>query len=232
MQKKIKTDLFEFNYADSLQQLVDETLKILPSKIEEYKKFFDLDFNEKLVLNYFDNKEEFRNFIYDIRGEKESLPSYAMGTYDNEMVNACIIPEKQMNSIYMANHELFHIIYLKYILKNDIEKRIVWYDEGMAKFMSGETDKYKDEDSFKKYYLYVKENTKEYPNLNEVNHGTSFANDKYNVYHLGYLCIKYLYEVLDYDDFKKLPSDIDKIKEYGNNIVNKMFDYYDNKYSE
>ena len=98
--------------------------------------------------------------------------------------------------------------------------------------MSGETDKYKDEESFKKYYLYVKENTKEYPNLNEVNHGTSFANDKYNVYHLGYLCIKYLYEVLDYSDFKKLPSDIDKIKEYGNDIVNKMFDYYDNKYSE
>ena len=32
----------------------------------------------------------------------------------------------------------------------------------MAKIMSGETDKYKDEDSFRKYYLYVKENTKKY----------------------------------------------------------------------
>ena len=68
MQKIIKTDLFIFNYSDSLQQLVDETIKILPGKIEEYKKFFDLDFNEKIILNYFDNKEEFRNFIYDIRG--------------------------------------------------------------------------------------------------------------------------------------------------------------------
>ena len=64
------------------------------------------------------------------------------------MVNAFIEPEIQLERIYTASHELVHILYLKYILNNDYDKRIVWYDEGMAQYVSGEKDCLNDKDIF------------------------------------------------------------------------------------
>jgi hypothetical protein len=53
------------------------------------------------------------------------------------MINAFIEPEIQLKRIYTASHELAHILYMKYILNDDYDKRIVWYDEGMAQYVSG-----------------------------------------------------------------------------------------------
>ena len=78
------------------------------------------------------------------------------------MVNAYINPKNQLERIYTASHELFHILYMKYILKDDYSKRIVWYDEGMAQFMSGEKDYLKEGNNFKQYFLKVRETTKKY----------------------------------------------------------------------
>ena len=225
--KKLETDLFIINYSQSLQELVKATTIMLKDKIIEYKKFFDIDFKDKVIINYFDNIDDFRNFIYNIRGEKESLPSYAKGTYDKGMINAYIDSNDQLSKLYYSSHELFHILYMRYILNDDYSKRIVWYDEGMAQFLSGENDKYNDIDEFKKYYFEVRNNTKIKPNLNDIKHGNSFVNDNYNGYDLSYLSIRYLNETLSKDDFKKLMSNFSKIKEYGLDLINKMFDYYD-----
>ncbi len=159
--------------------------------------------------------------------KKRSLPKYAKATYDSGMINAYIEPDKQLESLHKPSHELFHILYMKYILKGDYSKRIVWYDEGMAQFMSGEKDKVSDEDTFKKFFLRVKENTKAIPNLNDLKHGNSFCNDKYNGYDLSYLSIKYLNDILTSEEFLKLMSDFSSIQKYGNDIVTKMFSYYD-----
>ena len=117
---------------------------------------------------------------------------------------------------------------MKYILKNDYSKRIVWYDEGMAQFMSGEKDKYSDKDCFKNFYLKVKEETKSIPDLNVLEHGESFCNNKYNGYDLSYLCVRYLVYILKPDEFRLLMSDFSQIRNYGNKIIYKMFDYFDN----
>ena len=209
------------------------TTVILNDKIEQYKKIFKIKQLNPIQINYFDNIEEFRNFIYKIRGEKESLPEYATGTYDNGMINAFIKPNIDINSndykikLYLANHELFHILYMQYILKNDYQKRIVWYDEGMAQFLSGEMDELLDIEKFKKFYLKVKNNTLVIPNLNEIEHGTSFCNNNYNGYDLSYLCIRYLREIMTNEEFQDLMSNFSKIKEYGINIIENMFAYYD-----
>lgn len=229
MSKILKTNLCKINYSDSLQELANATIILLQNKIIEYKRFFNVDFNDEIIVNYFDNLEEFREFIYKIRGERESLPKYAKGTYDEGMINAYIESNNQLKRLYTASHELFHILYMKYILKNDYSKRIVWYDEGMAQFMSGEKDKYIDEENFKKFYLRVKDSTKEIPNLNVLEHGDSFCNDKYNGYDLSYLSIRYLDETLIPEEFVNLMSDFSNIKEYGNDIIATMFNYYDNK---
>ena len=227
MSKTLETNLCKINYSDSLEELSNATVKLLQDKIVEYKKLFSIEFDEQIIVNYFDDLEEFREFIYKIRGERKSLPKYAQGTYDEGMVNAYIDPNTQLKRLYTSSHELFHILYMKYILKNDYSKRIVWYDEGMAQFLSGEKDKYVNDESFKKFYLKVKEETKIIPNLNNLEHGTSFCNDEYNGYDLSYLSIRYLNEILEREEFINLMSDFLTIKDYGYNLIYKMFDYYD-----
>ena len=221
------------NAPQSLKYITDNMHDILNDKIEQYKKIFKIKQLNPIQINYCDNIGEFRNFIYKIRGEKESLPEYATGTYDNGMINAFIKPNIDINSndykikLYLANHELFHILYMQYILKNDYQKRIVWYDEGMAQFLSGEMDELLDIEKFKKFYLKVKNNTLVIPNLNEIEHGTSFCNNNYNGYDLSYLCIRYLREIMTNEEFQDLMSNFSKIKEYGINIIENMFKYYD-----
>ncbi len=75
------------------------------------------------------------------------------------MVNAYVNPKLQSKKLYIASHELFHILYMKYVLNNDYSKRIVWYDEGMAQYMSGEKTFLSENDNFCKYYLKFKKET-------------------------------------------------------------------------
>ncbi len=144
------------------------------------------------------------------------------------MINACVNPKFQLKRLYTASHELFHILYMKCILNNDYSKRIVWYVEGMAQFMSGEKD-YLTEDTFKEFYFNVREKTKTIPKMDALKHGKSFVNEDYNGYDLCYLSIKYLSETLSDIQFKNLMSDFSKITQLGDNIINKMFSYYDEK---
>ena len=229
MRKVLETNLCKINYSESLEDLAQATLSLLDKKIIEYSIFFCLNIEEKINVNYFDTIEEFRKFIYEIRGERDSLPEYAKGTYDNGMVNACVNPKFQLKRLYTASHELFHILYMKYILNNDYSKRIVWYDEGMAQFMSGEKGSLNDDSVFKNFYMKVKEATKVIPQMNTLEHGNSFVNEDYNGYDLSYLSIKYISEVLSTEQFKDLMSDFEKISQLGNNIINNMFSYYDEK---
>ena len=134
-----------------------------------------------------------------------------------------------MRHVYTANHELFHILYKWLTYKNDYSKRFIWYDEGMAVFMSGETDHLKDENKFLEFYSRVKKNTKIMPNMSVLHHGKEFINENYNGYNLGYLSVRYLHETLSPEEFKALWSDLDKIKTLGVDIVEKMFKYYDAK---
>lgn len=229
MRKVLETNLCKINYSESLEDLAQATLSLLDKKIIEYSIFFCVNIEEKINVNYFDTIEEFRKFIYEIRGERDSLPEYAKGTYDNGMVNACVNPKFQLKRLYTASHELFHILYMKYILNNDYSKRIVWYDEGMAQFMSEEKGSLNDDSVFKNFYMKVKEATKVIPQMNTLEHGNSFVNEDYNGYDLSYLSIKYISEVLSTEQFKDLMSDFEKISQLGNNIINNMFSYYDEK---
>lgn len=229
MRKVIETNLCKINYSESLEELAEATVQLLDKKITEYSLFFNISLSEQIVVNYFDNVEEFREFIYEIRDERDSLPEYARGTYDNGMVNACVSPESQLERLYTASHELFHILYMKYILNDDYSKRIVWYDEGMAQFMSGEKDPLNNNDVFKEFYSRVRKETKIIPQLNKLEHGNSFINENYNGYDLSYLSIKYLSEVLSYAQFKDLMSNFSKLNKLGDDIVQKMFSYYDKK---
>lgn len=226
----IETKEYKINYSESLKELAIETISLLDVKLKEYKEIFGINVIEQVKVNYFDNIDEFRNFIYNLRGEKDSLPKYATATYDNGMINSYINPKNQIEYMFTASHELFHILYMKYILKDDYSNRIVWYDEGMAQFVSGEKQKYIDDVIFSQFYIKVKENTKLIPSLNDIEHGELFCNENYNGYDLCYLAIRYLSEIMDKKDFFDLMSNFEKIKKIGNSVLIDMFSYYDEKF--
>ena len=157
-------EYFTIYAPDSLKYITKPMEEVLIEKSNLYKEIFHLDNVRKVIVNYFDNMESFREFIYELRGERESLPEYARGTYDKGMVNAYfpdnINPKTQwfQSAIHTPAHELFHIMYMENILKNNYDLRIVWYDEGMAQFLSGEKDSHNNEENFIKYLFDIKEN--------------------------------------------------------------------------
>ena len=227
--KILENNICRIEYSSTLQEIAEATFKLLERKIPEYEMYFDIKIDEKIKINYFDDLQKFRDFIYNIR-KNNSLPEYATGTYDKDMVNCYIEKESQMKRLYTASHELFHILYKKYILEKNNIDRVVWLDEGMAQLMSGEKEKLQGEEAFRKFYINVKKQTKLIPELGTLIHGQQFCNEKYNGYNLSYIAIRYLLEILGKEELKKVISNAEKIKEYGNKIVIKAFNYYDKKY--
>ena len=51
-------------------------------------------------------------------------------------------------------------------------------------------------------------------------------------YNLSLLSVKYLYEKLGLEEFKRLMHNNERITEYGNNIVNEAINYYKDKMME
>ena len=234
MQKKqFENDSFVLYSPDSLNYITNDLEAILNESLELYKKLFDVDKFRKVQINYFDNREDFRNYIYELRGEKESLPKYAKGTFDNGMINAFIQPNiiegtpLFIHRKYNASHELFHIMYQELIWKRNNQDRIEWFDEGMAQFFSGENTKEMTLD-FTNWLNMVKSHMKRIPNLNDLSHDSGFETEDYSGYNLSLLTVKYLYDKLGIDEFKKIISNNNMIMKLGSNIVEDAFNYYDN----
>ena len=235
--RKIQIDTNEFIlYApDSLKYITDNMFNILNTSILFYKTLFGIDNFRKIQINYFDDLEKFREYIYSLREERKSLPEYATGTFDKGMINAFIKPNLVVGSflynkaLYLASHELFHIMYQELIWELKNLKRIVWFDEGMAQLFSGENNDLLNEDKFINWVKSLIDTTKVIPNLNELTHGLNFVNEEYNGYKLSLLAVKYLFDILDFEEFKKLMHDQHRIEEYGLNILNEAFMFYKNK---
>lgn len=232
--KQFENDGFVLYAPDSLNYITNDLETILNDSLKLYKSIFDVDKFRKVQINYFDNIEAFRNYIYELRGEKESLPEYAKGTFDKGMINAFIQPNiiegtpLFIHRKYNASHELFHIMYQELVWEKNNQDRIVWFDEGMAQFFSGENTKEMTSD-FINWLNRVKFNTRKLPNLNNLNHGSDFETEEYSGYNLSLLAVKYLYDKLGINEFKKLISDNDRIIELGNSIVEETFNFYDKK---
>lgn len=82
--EKMQIDTKEYIlYApDSLNYITENIGNLLKERMEFYKTLFDVKDFRKVVINYFDDLDKFREFIYELRGERASLPEYARGTFD------------------------------------------------------------------------------------------------------------------------------------------------------
>lgn len=227
--KQFESENYVLYSPDSLKYITDNMIVILDKKIDYYKKLFGVNSFRKVQINFFDNIENFRNYIYSLRGENKSLPEYAQGTFDNGMINAYISPNLDINSdlykkrLFLASHELFHIMYKELVWENNYE-RIIWFDEGMAQFFSGECDSLLNNN----LEVFVKDvilSTKSFPNLNNLKHNYNFVTEGYSGYKISLLTIKYMHDVLKVD-FAKLINNPNEIIKYGNNTLNEAIAYY------
>lgn len=100
-------------------------------------------------------------------------------------------------------------------------KRILWFDEEMAQLFSGEYNFTKD--LYDKFLKKFKKITKEISNLNDISHGTSFKNDKYNGYLLSLIAVKEIYDKLGFEKFRKIMYNEDEIIKYGESILSNIF---------
>ena len=115
-------------------------------------------------------------------------------------------------------------MYQELVLEKNNLPRVIWFDEGMAQFFSGEyKNELEDNETFIKNVI---SNTKTIPDLNELSHGSQFETDDYSGYRLSLLAVKYIYDKIGINEFKKLLYDIDKIHEYGKSILFEIFEMY------
>lgn len=78
-------------------------------------------------------------------------------------------------------------------------------------------------DSYDKFLRKFKKTTNEIPNLNDISHGTSFKNDKYNGYLLSLIAVKEMYDKLGFEKFRKIMYNKDEIIKYGESILKGIF---------
>lgn len=127
-----------------MHRIITEGLEdISNSSFKFYKKLFGVDSFWKIQINFFDNIDKFREFIYGLRGERESLPEYAKGTFDQGMINMYLNPnmkEDNPNFNYYrhcTSHELFHIMYQELGWgKLEFEKfrELMYNEDGITKY--------------------------------------------------------------------------------------------------
>ena len=228
--KQFENDNFVLYAPDSLSHVYENLESNLNDTLELYKKLFEVDSFRKVQINYFDNKDDFREFVSKIRGD-DSLPKYAVGTSSGGMISAYIDPSiKETDDIFnkrlhLAQHELFHIMYHELIVENNRKDYLTWFDEGCAQFFSGEKE-YELNEGFNEWFNKVKSETNSIPKLNDLSHGDSFKTDDYNGYDLSLLAVKNLYDRLGFDEFKYLLTNGSRVKEYGDNLLDELFLFY------
>lgn len=249
LKKQYESDNLKLCAPDSLKFMISDIVEYFNNNYIRILKFYHLEYYNQYCINLFDDLQKFRNFIiYDMRNGNDTLPDYAVATYDKGMCNQFIKFKKDEKGVYIVNdnkveyipektyrksiatpiHELVHIIYPNNVIHGNVELRVVWIDEGLAQNLSGEYS-YLDNDlnEFIKFYKNVKNETKIIPKLKGIKHGKDFKNENYDLYKLSYLAVRYLFKIMSQDEIYNIIMDYDKSNEIGEHIMNDMFEYYD-----
>ncbi|MBR5370206.1 MAG: hypothetical protein IK137_02760 [Bacilli bacterium] len=229
--KQFENNNFVLYAPDSLKHVFKNLEKVLYETLEVYKDLFNVDDFRKISIYYFDDIDKFRDYVYELRGEKDSLPQYANGVFAEDKIIAYINPNIKESDplfnkrVHMASHELFHIMYRELVINKNHQERFTWFDEGCAQFFSGEKN-YELNDGFSEWFSKIKSETKEIPDLNNLTHGDAFKNDNYNGYDLSLLAVKNLYERLGPIGFKRIFVDSNRIYNYGLDVLEQAFLFY------
>lgn len=225
------------------RSLSDYILEKTKERFDFYRELFNKEKLDKIEFMLFDNYEEWKEF-YTSRNHREP-PEYSRGCFESEN-NLCYSVQKSgvlystplwFHTISTNAHEAFHIYYKKYIYKDD---RVVWFDEGLAQYLSGEDDLWiNNEEKLKKVFLEFYQNYKEINNLNDRIQGNNSIPDDlifsrkgvFEGYKMSLLAIKYLDLKYGISYIKELMKYNKEIRELGTTIIDDMIKYYKERFN-
>ena len=227
------------------KSLGDFILENTLEKFALYRKIFNVEKLEKICFEMYDvatEKDAWKDRYVSFYSKNP--PEYSAGFFEPDYNLSCTCMHANAaygtswwnSAVYTNAHEAFHLYYRKYIYGLD---RIVWFDEGMAEYLSGENDYWlNDEEKFKEKFIYFLEHYIPIDNLNERIQGNDEVSDKeifqrkdvFNGYLASVLIIKYLSEFYGIDYLFNLMKDNQKIREVGSNVLPEMIDYFKRKF--
>lgn len=233
----IQNDDFSIYCNTILCEVAKDILKVLSEKSTDILDFFEIKKTRHIQINLYNEHDTFIKYT-----KQFFIPSsYCSAHFANNMLNIYINPEnlKDKNkynwTIKMASHEYVHLVY-KENIQEPGNNRVVWFDEGLAVFLSGEKDNLKDKEKFKTWFFNkIVSDNNIIPKINFLQkHGSKYGEfvdletHKYNGYDLSYLAIRYLVETTDKTIISKIMRKKDLINKVGENILEDAVSYYTN----
>lgn len=223
----IENDDFIIYGNSDLEMLKEDIMNYLLEKKSLLLKFFGLKNFKRIPINLFNNHDVYIEFTKQFY---EPAP-YSRGNFTNGMINYSY----DINAISKLKkaliHELVHLFYQS-IWEGKYE-RILWLDEGLAQYLSGEKNLLEsNNERFKAWYLdRIIRYDKKIPPIDFLKeHGSSYGKfvdnetNKYNGYDLSYLIVRYIIE--NYNDIIALLNDVQKIKDLESHIIKECIHYY------
>mgnify|MGYP007047910413 CR=1 FL=1 len=226
MFKEYNDNDFIISYQDNLEKLVTNFVSYYKKSINALLNKFHLDSTNKLEIRLFSDKSLLGDIPY-------KLGDFA-GFFNDKGVSCYININGNKSESYIIKaimHEIVHHIY-RYYIEDDVDNRVIWFDEGLAMNFSLQNDKYNNEDNFKEFLNNRVFNIVNIPRINDLEHGSDFVNENYNGYDLAYLVVKYLIENNSDEDFYLIMKSKKVIKGIGENILNIAINYYYNIYKD
>ena len=221
----------------TVNQFIYDSIKALDERLIVYKRLFNKEELDKLSIYFYTNLDNYRSTM-------DNMPEYSRGYINSSeyKIVVCNDKEEDTQSIFYHKrthsiaHEAFHIYYSNYVYKT-LNNRVIWFDEGMARYMSGELDGF-DEDHQRFAYKKFRDEYKPITNLNDRRHGSSDLSDELifnrpgviEGYYLSYIIIRYLVETKGIEYIKELMSNKEEILKVGNSIIDEVLEYFDLKY--
>lgn len=234
MELVVNKELYQLYASSYFDKIIPELSAYLDKGIISVMNFFDLEHISKLKIYLYDDAEEYQKLfktLYPLNGIAgcfgyEDVKIYAdLNKIDKHRLFTCIL------------HELTHVIYRNYIQEKGINNRIVWFDEGLASFLSGEKNTLLDNYKLKEFIeTRINSEGKEIPKISYLHkHGASYGEfadtktNKYNGYDWSYLMIRYLIETLSKEELNELMRSKQNILDIEDTITNDTYNYFTKK---
>lgn len=243
MKISVSKSFTENNDTPDKRSISNYILDKTKEKFDFYRELFNIEKLDKIEFILFDDYDEWKKY-YISRNHREP-PEYSRGSFESENNLSYSVQKSGVlyntplwfHAVSVNAHEAFHIYYKKYVYKDD---RIVWFDEGLAQYLSGEDDSWiNNEEKIKSIFLEFYDNYKEINNLNDRVQGNSSVSDElifsrkgvFDGYRMSLLAIKYLDSKYGISYIKELMKDNKRIRELGTTIIDDMIKYYKERFN-
>ena len=234
MELVVNKELYQLYASSYFDKIIPELSAYLDKGIISVMNFFDLEHISKLKIYLYDDAEEYQKLFKTLYPPNGIAGCFG---YEDVKIYADLKKIERYRLFTCILHELTHVIYRNYIQEEGINNRIVWFDEGLASFLSGEKNALLDNDRLKEFIeIKISGENKEIPKISYLHkHGANYGEfvdtktKKYNGYDWSYLMIRYLIETLSKEELNGLMRSKQSILDIEDTITNDTYNYFTKK---